>query len=108
MFGADTPLMMDALQIAALAAAVGAGAVVLTMRRKKRSASADVEPRSDRQQPDPSTLEQRVRVLERIATDRATDRPAERSAELAEEIESLRDSHKGVQLETATQFEGNS
>ncbi len=104
MFGADTPLMMDALQIAALAAAVGAGAVVLTMRRKKRSASADVEPRSDRQQSDPSTLEQRVRVLERIAT----DRPAERSAELAEEIESLRDSPEGVQLETATQFEGNS
>lgn len=79
MWGADTPLVIDALQMAAVAAIVGGGAVyaVLRLRRKSRPA---VEPHPK------SNLEERVQVLERIATDRSHD--------LAEEIEQLRDTGK--------------
>lgn len=86
MFGADTPLMMDALQIVALTAAVSVGGAVLWIRRGKRPASrapSDLERTSFKNAaPEPTNLEQRVRVLERIATDRPAD--------LAEEIETLR------------------
>lgn len=76
MFGPDTPLVIDALQMAGLAALAGAGGVWLLMRRRKASDNAS-EPREK------SELEQRVQVLERIATDR--------SHELSDEIEKLRD-----------------
>ncbi len=77
MFGADTPLVMDALQMVAVAAlAVGAG-VYFFMRRPKSGPA--VENKS-------GDLEGRVRVLERIATDQ--------SIGLADEIEALRDNSK--------------
>ena len=75
MFGADTPLVMDALQIAVLAGAACAGAVWYQLRRRKPE---DAPPKAEA-----GALEDRVRVLERIATDRSHD--------LAEEIESLRE-----------------
>ena len=78
MFGADTPLVMEALQLVGLAALAGGGAVWLLMRRRKLAAQGPAtEPEA------PTNLEERVRVLERIATDRSID--------LAEEIEALRD-----------------
>lgn len=78
MFGADTPLVMDALQIAALAAVGAAGAVYLMMRRMKRAGgAAQIEDDSA------MDLSKRVEVLERIATDQ--------SIGLADEIEALRD-----------------
>ena len=77
MFGADTPLVMDALQMAAIAAVAGGGAIWLWLRRKPAEHSA-----SDTPSPKPGDLEERVRVLERIATDRSID--------LADEIEALR------------------
>lgn len=76
MFGADTPLVMDAIQIAGLAAAAAAAAVWFIQRRRKGGGSKPDASKG------PGELEQRVRVLERIATDR--------SADLAEEIEDLR------------------
>lgn len=76
MFGPDTALMMDAIQIAVIAVAAGAGSTWLLLRRKASRNSQAIE-RSQN-----GTLEDRVRVLERIATDRPT--------ELAEEIEALR------------------
>ncbi|AOL22914.1 hypothetical protein Ga0102493_111893 [Erythrobacter litoralis] len=76
MFGPDTALMMDGLVIAALAVAAGSGIAFLWLRRA-RIAREDTGPQGR-----PGDLEQRVRVLERIATDR--------SADLAEEIEALR------------------
>jgi len=78
MFGADTPLMMDAFQMAALAPATGAGVGFLMVRRRRKDATSPPA----RQQRDRTPLEERVRVLERIATDRSHD--------LAEEIEALR------------------
>lgn len=78
MFGADTPLVMDALEMLGVAVAVTAGAVFLIMRRRK---GAQVE--ASASMTEPSQLEERVRVLERIATDRSID--------LADEIEALRD-----------------
>ncbi len=82
MWGADTPLMIDALQIAALAAVVGAGAVFVALRLRRKSADGPTPP-----QPKARTnLEERVQVLERIATDRSHD--------LADEIEQLRDNGK--------------
>ncbi|GMN02924.1 hypothetical protein [Erythrobacter sp. MTPC3] len=80
MFGADTPLVMDALQIAALAAALGGGAIYLLVRRGRQAATDDTV--SSR----PADLEERVQVLERIATDQ--------SLVLADEIEALRTSAK--------------
>lgn len=76
MFGADTPLVMDALQMAAVAAIVGGGAVFAFLRlRRKPTPKSELGEKSD--------LEERVQVLERIATDRSQD--------LADEIEQLRD-----------------
>ncbi len=80
MFGADTALVFDALQIGALALALGAGGFALfTKLRAKRG-----QPGTGPQAPSPSKadLEERVRVLERIATDRSKD--------LELEIEKLR------------------
>ncbi|QFT78574.1 hypothetical protein [Erythrobacter sp. THAF29] len=79
MFGADTPLVIDALQMAAVAVVAGGAGVYLLMRRRRTStdaASTDAPRRS-------MDLEERVQVLERIATDRSID--------LAEEIEVLRE-----------------
>ncbi|MEL6876763.1 MAG: hypothetical protein AAGL68_01525 [Pseudomonadota bacterium] len=76
MFGPDTPLVIDALQMVGLALVAGAGGVwLLLRRRKKHKPRAEVSHKSE--------LEERVRVLERIATDRTQD--------LKDEIEQLRD-----------------
>ena len=76
MWGADTPLVIDALQMAAIASVVGGGAVFALLRLRSRS-------RTDSTRSAKNNLEERVQVLERIATDRSHD--------LAEEIEQLRD-----------------
>ncbi|MEL7444295.1 MAG: hypothetical protein AAGK02_00595 [Pseudomonadota bacterium] len=76
MFGADTPLVIDALQVATLAALGGAAAFGFYLKSRK-SGEQRSKP-TDRQD-----LEDRVRVLERIATDRSLD--------LADEIEELRE-----------------
>ena len=76
MFGADTPLVMDALQIAVICFAIGAAVVWLMNRRRKAAGPGKSAPLT------PGNLEDRVRNLERIATDR--------SADLADEIEALR------------------
>ena len=75
MFGADTPLVFDAIQMVAVAAAFTGGAVYLIMRRRPKAETA--EPAATQK----DDLEERVRVLERIATDPAT--------RLAEEFEAL-------------------
>ncbi|KEO89019.1 hypothetical protein EH31_13310 [Erythrobacter longus] len=77
MFGADTALVFDALQMSAVIAAVTGGAVYAAMRLRRKSKN-----RRAVDQVAGSDLEERVRVLERIATDRSID--------LAEEIEALR------------------
>jgi len=78
MFGADTNLVFDAIQMVAVAAAFTGGAVYLIMRRKRAGAPAsETQPRGN----ETGDLEERVRVLERIATDPAT--------RLAEEFEQL-------------------
>ncbi len=77
MFGPDTSLVMEAIQIAALVALVSVGIVFFRMRRIH-----GVKPKSSHANERNSTLESRVRVLQRIATDR--------SADLADAIESLR------------------
>lgn len=87
MFGADTPLVMDALQLAALAAVAGGGAIWLLLRRRKGATEAQVPARREA-----GDLEDRVRVLERIATDSNT-------ASLADEIEALRDSAPQPKME---------
>ena len=79
MFGADTPLVIDALQMAGLAA-VATGAAVWFFLRRRHSQSESVGTKSS------DNLEDRVRVLERIATDRSID--------LAEKIEGLRGAEK--------------
>ena len=79
MFGPDTNLIFGAIQMAAVTAAFTGGAVYLLMRRKRKGASSDsakIEAPTAQ-----SDLEERVRVLERIATDPAT--------RLAEEFEQL-------------------
>jgi len=83
MFGADTSLVMDAIQIGALAAASGAGAVWFALRRRKREKSGKTHGAGT-----DGRLEDRVRVLERIATDR--------SPQLRGEIEALRDANHDV------------
>ena len=75
MFGADTSLVMDALQMVGLAVVATGGAVWFFLNRRN---SAN-QPVSDGKA---GELEDRVRVLERIATDR--------SINLANEIEGLR------------------
>ena len=87
MFGADTPLVMDALQMAGLALVAGGAAVFFLMRRRKGNPDMRAPDRGS------NDLEDRVRVLERIATDQ--------SIGLADEIEALRDSAK--QQESAAQ-----
>ncbi|RGP39774.1 hypothetical protein BPTFM16_00048 [Altererythrobacter insulae] len=83
MFGADTPLVIDALQMIALATVATGSAVWFFMRRRK---ATDTPPQTRKA----GNLEDRVRVLERIATDRSTD--------LADEIESLREQPKAKEL----------
>ncbi|TRD12047.1 hypothetical protein FGU71_09375 [Erythrobacter insulae] len=82
MFGPDTALMMDAIQIAALAAAVGAGGIYLALRLSKSGKRAEHSYSSKAEGSDPMDLAQRVENLERIATDQ--------SLGLADEIEALR------------------
>lgn len=83
MFGADTPLVFDAIQMVAVAAVVTGGGVYLLMRSKrKKSAPTNSAPAED-------DLEQRVRVLERIATD-----PATRLATEFEELEQTQEAGK--------------
>ena len=79
MWGADTPLVIDALQMAAVASVLGGGAVFALLRLRSRW-----KPQSEHESK--SNLEERVRVLERIATDRSQD--------LADEIEQLRDGNE--------------
>lgn len=92
MFGPDTDLMFGAMQMAGIVAAITGGAVFLVMRRSK--AKKTNEPTEKLSKGD---LEERVRVLERIATDR--------SADLADEIEALRakDQRSTKQLEGSDQ-----
>lgn len=78
MFGADTPLVLDALQIAALALVVGGLGMFALLRKRKSAPDSDAV-----NQYLPGNLEDRVRVLERIATDQ--------SIGLADEIEALRE-----------------
>lgn len=93
MFGADTALVFDALQMAAVIAGVTGGVVYLAVRKPwtKRPDSRETSA------PTRSDLELRVQVLERIATDRSID--------LAEEIEALREvprrSDTGMKAESA-------
>ncbi|MDA7788044.1 hypothetical protein N8940_02295 [Sphingomonadaceae bacterium] len=77
MWGADTSLVVDALQIGALALAAGAGGTWLLLKRRKSAPARQFVEGAE------SSLEKRVQVLERIATDRPSD--------LAEQIERLRD-----------------
>ena len=74
--GADAQLVQDALIIAALALAGGVGLTFGIMRLRARKSGEEIKARSK------SGLEERVEVLERIATDRSID--------LADEIEALR------------------
>ena len=77
MFGPDTHLIFGAMQMSAVVAGVTGGTVYLLMRWRRTSKNRkaiDSAANSD--------LEERVRVLEQIATDRSID--------LAEEIEALR------------------
>ncbi|QUL39524.1 hypothetical protein [Erythrobacter sp. JK5] len=83
MWGADTPLVIDALVIAGMAALAGAGLVGLRLRNRRKSESRQ----PDNTKPD---LEDRVRVLERIATDRTQD--------LADEIDQLRSHDKAREV----------
>ena len=76
MFGPDTAQMIDAIQIGVLALAAGAGGSWLILRRRTARNTRVIE------QSQAGSLEERVRVLERIATDRPS--------ELAAEIEALR------------------
>ena len=79
MFGADPDLIFGAMQMAAVVATVTGVLVYGAMRwgRSKGSSSTPEEAPTSK-----DDLEERVRVLERIATDRSGD--------LAEEIEALR------------------
>ena len=91
MFGADTPLVMEALQITALAAVAGGGAIWLLIKRRKRTDEPAIPERREA-----GELEQRVRVLERIATDN-------NSSKLADEIEALRENEPKKQREGLSQ-----
>ncbi|AKQ42564.1 hypothetical protein CP97_11755 [Aurantiacibacter atlanticus] len=80
--GADWPLVQDAIIIATLALGGGIGLTVLALKlrdRKRRPPARQAHaPRGETR----TSPEDRVRVLERIATDRPT--------QLAAEIEALR------------------
>lgn len=77
MFGPDTELIFGAMQMAAIVAGITGAAVYLLMSRRKSVRNRDAVDRASK-----LDLEQRVQVLERIATDRSLD--------LADEIEALR------------------
>lgn len=94
MFGADTSLVFDALQMVGIAAVATGGAVWLLMRKRKSGEVAETLV-SLRNNAGAGDLEERVRVLERIATDSSVD--------LADEIEALR---KPADVQTK-QFEAN-
>ena len=72
--GPDAQLVQDAILIALIALVVGTGLGYAILRRAKARKPAGSQEKS--------SLEQRVQVLERIATDRSID--------LADEIEKLR------------------
>lgn len=80
--GADWPLVQDALVIAALALGAGGAITALLLRGRRKARDADTPAVAG----GPGQLEERVRVLERIATDQ--------SIGLADEIEKLRDNGK--------------
>ncbi len=86
LFGADWPLVKDAFVIAGLAVGGGIGLGALVFGHRKKGAADKAL--SSRNRGPRGELEERVRVLERIATDRP--------AALAEEIEALR----GEKMET--------
>ncbi len=75
MFGDDTSLAMDALQMVCLAVVATGGAVWFFLSRRNSTNQPVADGKA-------GELEDRVRVLERIATDRSID--------LADEIEGLR------------------
>ncbi len=75
MFGDDTSLAMDALQMVGLAVVATGGAVWFFLSRRNSTNQPVADGKA-------GELEDRVRVLERIATDRSID--------LADEIEGLR------------------
>ncbi len=75
MFGDDTSLVMDALQMVGLAVVATGGAVWFFLSRRNSTNQPVADGKA-------GELEDRVRVLERIATDRSID--------LADEIEGLR------------------
>ena len=79
MFGADTDLVFGAMQMATVTAGVTGAAVYLLMRRKRKASPTSKAAPQDTARSD---REERVRVLERIATD-----PAKRLAEEFEELE---------------------
>ena len=93
MFGPDTLLIIDAMQLSAIVAGVTGAAVYLCMRWRRTSKNRKVI-----DQAADMNLEERVRVLERIATDRSID--------LAEEIEALR--HDRVAQVQGQPIEGQS
>ena len=82
MWGADTALVMDAIQVGGIALAAGGIAAWFFFKRRVQRVPSNkpAEPATN--------LEQRVQVLERIATDRAIG--------LSDEIEALRTQEKGV------------
>lgn len=84
MFGPDTQLIFGAMQMAAVVAAVTGGGVYMLMRARKTGKNRKAVDRAAS-----SDLEERVRVLERIATDRSID--------LADEIEALREPEAGIE-----------
>ena len=83
MFGADTTLVVDALQMVGLAVVATGGAMWFFTRRRNVNDGPKATGKAE-------NLEDRVRVLERIATDRSID--------LAEEIESLREQPRTREL----------
>ncbi|MBT8432525.1 MAG: hypothetical protein HKP43_04890 [Altererythrobacter sp.] len=83
MFGADTSLVIDALQMVGLAVVATGGAVWFFLSRRNSTNQPVAEGKA-------GDLEDRVRVLERIATDRSID--------LADEIESLRTTDKTKEM----------
>ncbi|PIW55285.1 MAG: hypothetical protein COW16_07015 [Sphingomonadales bacterium CG12_big_fil_rev_8_21_14_0_65_65_10] len=81
MFGPDTTLVIDAIQIGVIALGAGISGTFLFRRFAGTSQGAPLPAEPETR--GAGSLEDRVRVLERIATDRPTD--------LAEQIEALRD-----------------